>query len=98
VELRLVHFDREITADRILAELDRRNLRPATLPELLALGADYRDLQWQIVALGSRHHNSFGEDYWPVLARRGPTRILTLIRADLRKTEWDDVYRFLVKQ
>lgn len=55
VQLHLVHLNRVATTDEVLAELDRRGLRPATLPELLAFGAKYPDLQreFPIAALGS---------------------------------------------
>lgn len=51
----LVHFNRSISSDTAIAELNSRGLRPATLPELLAFGAKYPELQRQfpIVALGS---------------------------------------------
>lgn len=55
VELHLVHLNRVVSTDTVLAELDRRNLRPATIAELLALGAKYPNLQkeFPVVALGS---------------------------------------------
>jgi hypothetical protein len=55
VSIELVHFDRVMTSDEILAELDRKGLRPATLPELLAFGVKYSEKQreFPIVALGS---------------------------------------------
>lgn len=55
VELHLVHLGRNASTDAVLAELDRRGLRPAKIEELLALGAKYPDLQkeFPLVALGS---------------------------------------------
>src|SRR5258706_591723 len=41
----LVNFNRDINSEDVVKELDRQGLRPATLKELLALGASYPDLQ-----------------------------------------------------
>lgn len=51
----LVHFDRSITTGEALGELERANLRPADLPELLAFGAQHPDVQreFPIVELAS---------------------------------------------
>jgi hypothetical protein len=61
VRIRLVHSDRNMESDEVLRELDRQNLRPVTLPELLALGAKYPDLQRQfpIVAKVGYHQRDF---------------------------------------
>jgi hypothetical protein len=55
VVIELVHLNRDASSDDVLAELQRRGLRPATLPELLAFGATYPEQQreFPIVALGS---------------------------------------------
>jgi hypothetical protein len=55
VNIELVHFNRTMESDEVLRELDKQDLRPATLPELLAFGATYPDKQreFPIVALGS---------------------------------------------
>ena len=55
VELRLVHFNRVISSEDALKELDRMGLRPATLKELLTFGSTYKEEQRKhpIVALGS---------------------------------------------
>lgn len=54
VEIELMHFNALIKSDQAAVELEKRDLRPANLVELLALGAHYPDLQRQfrIVALG----------------------------------------------
>jgi len=54
-EVSLVRCSRDATTLEILVELDRMGLRASTLPELLALGAVYPDLQkkFRIGALGS---------------------------------------------
>lgn len=55
VNLELIHFNRVINTDDALKEIDARGYRPATIAELLALGASQPELQRQfpIVALGS---------------------------------------------
>jgi hypothetical protein len=54
VETRIVQFNRYVVAKEVLQELDNNGFRPATLPELLALGEQYPGLQeFPIVALGS---------------------------------------------
>jgi len=49
----LIHFNYDISSDVAEAKLDKLDLRPANLEELLAFGATYRDLQkkFPIVAL-----------------------------------------------
>lgn len=50
-----IHFDRNISSDDALKELDKMGYRPAEAHELLAFGAKYPDVQreFPIVALGS---------------------------------------------
>lgn len=62
-EIALFHFDKSMPLDTVLAELDKRGFRAATLTELLALGADQPELQRQfpIVALGSIWHGPRGD-------------------------------------
>ena len=59
VELHLVHLNRDASTDSVLAELDRRGLRPAILAELLAFGAKHPNFQkeFPIIALGSVWQN-----------------------------------------
>lgn len=54
-EVELLTFDRDYALPEMVAETHRRGYRPATLPEFLALGAQYPDLQKQfwILTLGS---------------------------------------------
>lgn len=51
----LVHFDRDVSSEDAVAELDKRGLRPADLAELLAFGAVFPEEQrkYPIVELGS---------------------------------------------
>jgi hypothetical protein len=55
VKTQLVHLNRHAMTREVMAELDRRGLRPATIEELLAFGAKYPDMQrqFEIIALGS---------------------------------------------
>ena len=55
IESQLIHFDRNISSEDAIKELDKMDLRPANLAELLAFGAKYPDEQrkFPIVALGS---------------------------------------------
>ena len=55
LNIKLVHYTRPMESGDILKDLAQRSLRPATLPELLAFGAAYPDVQRQfkVVALGS---------------------------------------------
>lgn len=54
-EPELVHFNRDISSDDAIAELDKRNMEPADIVDLLAFGAKYPDIQrkFPVVALGS---------------------------------------------
>ncbi|MBW3537948.1 hypothetical protein KY386_00470 [Candidatus Parcubacteria bacterium] len=76
-----VHLNRVVTdAEVVLAEIDRLGLRPGTMPELLALGAHYPDLQRQfpIVALGSVWTNPHGRRGVGCLWSSSPLRYLDL--------------------
>lgn len=83
VEIYLVCLNRGASRDdEAIAELDRMGFRPATLQELLALGAAYPDLQrrFWIVALGSGWRNPAALSEW--LLKRSPwpigVRVLSL--------------------
>ena len=58
VEFKLVSFKNGTSVDEILAELDRLDLRPATLRELVHIASVNPDLQrkFSIIALGSQWH------------------------------------------
>ncbi len=76
VSARLFHFNREVSSEVVLDELDSAGYRPALVSELLALGNNYPELQKPsfIIALGSMwcwwSHNEEGyaEAYCPVLS------------------------------
>jgi hypothetical protein len=55
IEFELVHLNKDASTDTVLAELDKRELRPALYEELLAFAAKYPEFQKQfpIGALGS---------------------------------------------
>lgn len=55
VAVELIHFNRYISTDEALRELDRMGYRPAELNELLAFGEKYPDVQrgFPVIALGS---------------------------------------------
>jgi hypothetical protein len=55
IEFELVHLDKEMHTDAILAELDRLGFRPALYEELFGFAKQYPDEQrkYPIVALGS---------------------------------------------
>ncbi|MBI3589296.1 MAG: hypothetical protein HY093_02685 [Candidatus Liptonbacteria bacterium] len=93
VGVQLVHFERDMTTDDVLCELDKLGLRPAELPELLALGEKHPDLQreFPVVALGSRWLHSHGRWLVPALARHDAERALRLRWVDVG---WGGIYRF----
>jgi len=72
----LLHLDRVATSQEVLAEMERLGLRPATLAELLALGAKHPELQreFPIIALGSSctlHGYRQVAFLWSDVSRRG---------------------------
>jgi len=77
VELHIVHFGRDMTTKQVLAELDKQGLRPAELPELLALGVAHPDLQrkFQLVALGSEWQGPRCRVFYPILEGGGRRRL-----------------------
>jgi hypothetical protein len=96
VEIRLVHLGRQATTEEVLAELEKRGLRPATLPELLALGAAHPDLQrsLSIVAFGSRWSDSGGRVEFSFLDVYGDGRRLSLYW-DGPGDRWGSDFRFV---
>lgn len=80
VEIILLHLGREVTAEEVEAEFEKRGLRFARIEEFLALGAANPDLQrkFPLVTLGSRWQGPCGSDYVPCLCRRVSERKLYL--------------------
>ena len=74
----IFHFNRVMSSDQVIAELDRVGYRPAQIEELLAIGAKKPELQRQfpIIALGSRWRDSYGYRHIPCLDGWGGGREL----------------------
>lgn len=55
VDIEIIHFNRNISSENAIAELDKMGLRPAVAHELCSLGEKYPEMQrgFPIVALGS---------------------------------------------
>lgn len=92
VEIALLHFNSFIASDEAIKKADDPVI---LLPELLALGAQYPELQKQfpIVALGSVWQDRGGHRYVPDLWRDGVERRLYLF---LFERDWLPDYRFAV--
>jgi hypothetical protein len=91
--LELVHFDRNISSEEALKELDRMGYRPAELMELLAFGEKYPEIQreFPIVALASVWQGPRGSRSVPCLCRFGSGRGLDLIWIG---DDWSGFWRF----
>ena len=94
VKLELVHFDRAVSTDEALEELDKQGLRPAKIEELLAFGAAYPEIQHEfpVICLGSVWSDRDDGRSVPDLGRRGSRRRLYL---DWVALDWPDYCRFL---
>jgi hypothetical protein len=94
VGLELVHYGKNMSTEDVLADLDKRSLRPATLAELLAFGAKYPDEQrkYPIIALGSVWADWGGDRYVAYL--RESDRELKL-NLGCHVSVWGDHCRFL---
>lgn len=96
VEVIFVHFDRDITSNEIIRELDSQGLRPVELPELLAFGAKFPEIQrkFPVVALGSVWQRPSGSCHCAFLdVGSADKRGLFLRRFD---DEWSRRCRFAV--
>jgi hypothetical protein len=91
VDIVLLHLISYDIIEEVLAEMMRLDLRPATIEELLVLGAVQPHLQrdYPIVAFGS-HCLLDGGDYVPVLNNDGGRGLIL----HYYNYEWDDDYRF----
>ena len=93
----IVTIDREMLTEDVVAEIDRRGLRPATIETLLAYGAEHPDEQRDgpIAALGSTFRSKeTGEIGTPCLRGLLGGRDLGL-SWHASSEEWRDSYRFL---
>ena len=91
--IELVHFNRAISTEDALRELDRMGMRSAELHKLLAFGEKYPDVQreFPIVALGSVRQGRDGHRFVPCLDGNGSGRDL---RLHWIEGDWSDFYRF----
>ena len=93
LEAQFIHFGKDMSSKAVLAELDRMNLRPGRIEELLAVGEKYpeKQLEFPIVELGS------------VAGVRGDRLVAYLDRNDRKRNlnlnwfdnDWNANYRFL---
>ncbi len=94
VEMFFVKVEKQLVTDEVVMELEKRGLRPATVPELLALGAAKPELQResQIMIIGSLGPE--GVILIPYLGEEDGRRFLdkTWVTPDRR---WDSARRFL---
>jgi hypothetical protein len=95
VPVELIHFNRDISTDKALRELDRMGFRPAEIHELLAFGEKYPEVQLEfpVVALASVWQDRYGFRYVSYLGRSGSERGLYLYRIE---DDWDGIARFAV--
>ncbi|MBN1258221.1 hypothetical protein JXA05_00480 [Candidatus Peregrinibacteria bacterium] len=93
-EVAVFHFNRPISSDGAVSEMDKAGYRPATLPELRALAKAQPELQREsaIIALGSRWRDPGGDLNVPFLYERDGERSLYLYWFAY---DWDGYYRFL---
>ncbi len=94
VDFQLVHLNKSANSEEVLLHMEKNNLRPATLFELLAFGAKYPELQreFPICALGSSWVLRDGDRRVPYLGRYDSGRGLSL---DWFDVDWDGCWRFL---
>lgn len=80
LDIFLVSFDRNISSEDAIKAMEEQGLRPATLKELLALGAAHPNLQREnpIVALGLTWRYPHGHLGVPCLSGGGSGRFLNL--------------------
>lgn len=93
VAFEYVHMDRDASTDEVLAEMDRKGLRPALYEELLGFAEKYPDEQrkYPIVALGSEANVGGGRNV-AYLWLDGDGRRLGLYWVGF---DWRGRYRFL---
>lgn len=94
ISAKLFYFNRDISSDDAISEMDKAGYRPATLMELLTLGVLFPELQRQfpIVALGSVWRDARVYRYVPCLYVGNSRRGLNLGWLD---SNWDACCRFL---
>ncbi|MFZ3213094.1 MAG: hypothetical protein WA188_16445 [Terriglobales bacterium] len=80
LEIMLVRFDDRMTSEGVVSKLDEEGLRAAELPEFLAFGAKYPDVQrkFSVVGLGSVWQDRKGFRNVPCLYTASEGRYLDL--------------------
>jgi len=80
MEIMLVRFDHRMTSEDVVRELEGEGLRAAELPEFLAFGAKYPDVQrkFSVVGLGSVWRDRKGYRNVPCLYTASEGRYLDL--------------------
>jgi hypothetical protein len=80
VEIVLIRFEHRISSEDVLRELAKEGLRAAELPELLAFGATYPEVQrkFSVVGLGSVWKDRRGDRNVPCLYEASEGRYLDL--------------------
>lgn len=95
VSILFLHFNKLISTDSVLKELQRKGYQPANLQELLSIGEHFPDIQRQfsIVALGSIYRSAGDITYAPCLSSCHLWRALYTYRTE---GPWDEFSRFAV--
>jgi len=80
LEIMLVRFDHRMTSENVVRELEGEGLRAAELPEFLAFGAKYPEVQrkFSVVGLGSVWQDRKGYRNVPCLYTASEGRYLDL--------------------
>jgi hypothetical protein len=80
LEIVLVRFDHRMKSEHVLQELDKEDLRAAELPEFLAFGAKYPDVQrkFSVAGMGSVWRDRKGYRNVPCLYEASEGRYLDL--------------------
>ena len=96
IDLDLMHFDRRMKTENVLAAIEAQGYRPATIEELLAFGATYSELQreFPIVALGAVWQRGHGDRRVATLCKDRDRRHLDF--SLYYGGAWESHYRFLV--
>lgn len=95
IDVHVLHFNRPISSDGAIKEMDKLGLRPAELHELLAFGAQFPDEQRKhlIIALGSFWQ--FRVDGRGVVCLWGRSDVRSLRLGSWADGDWKSDYRFL---
>ncbi|MDP3999764.1 MAG: hypothetical protein Q8P76_04240 [bacterium] len=93
-DLKMFHFNRDISSDQVIQEMNKEGYRPAELPEGLAHAKANPDEQrkYPIVILGSVWRDFLGRRFVPYRCSDSDERGLYLNWFD---REWLEGYRFL---